>query len=140
MAWLPAVLPVFAALVLALGGGLWWWSAQEGSLRTALQTWAPAGLQAEGVTGSLRHGGSAARLHWQSGPQDWAVEAEQLRVQWNLSDALTQWAEGRPRLHLPLLEAERLRITTAASRPTNAPPQSLTLPLTVSIAQIGIAH
>ena len=140
MAWLPAVLPVFAALVLALAGGLWWWSAQEGSLRTALQTWAPAGLQAEGVTGSLRHGGSAERLRWQSGPQDWAVEAEQLSVQWSLSDALTQWAEGRPRLQLPLLQAERLRITPASSKPADAPPNSLALPLTVSIAQIRIAQ
>lgn len=139
MGWLPAVLPVFASLSVALIGGLWWWSAQEGSLRTALQTWAPAGLQVEGVTGSLRHGGSVAHLRWQSGRQDWAVEAEQLSVQWSLGDALTQWARGRPRLQFPLLHAERLRITAASKQPADAPPQSLALPLTVTVAQIRIA-
>lgn len=56
--------------VAVLGGalvGLWHWSAQEGSLATALNwgmRWAPGALKVDGVQGSLRLGGQVASLSW----------------------------------------------------------------------------
>ena len=136
------LLPVLLGLLTAGAAGLWWWSAQEGSLRAALQWWTPAGLSVEGVNGSLRHGGSAKRVRLQQGSPAWQIEAEQVQVQWDLALALEQWAQGpgQPQLRLALLGAQRLTIKPPASAAAQAPPKSLGLPLTIALDQIRIAE
>lgn len=137
------LLPFLLALLAAGGAGLWWWSGQEGSLRSTLRWWAPAGLSAEGLTGSLRSGGSAERLRWQQGSPAWTLEAQQVQVRWDLADLLMQWAQGirRPQvhLHLPLLSAQQLQISQPAASTSSSPPNSLALPVSVALDQVRIA-
>ena len=87
-------LTVLATALLALAallGALWVWSGSSTSLATALhwaQPYLPAGQRIDysDVTGSLREGGSAARLRWQQGGL--SIEARQVRVAWNLRPLL----------------------------------------------------
>jgi translocation and assembly module TamB len=52
-------------LALALGAaGLWWWAGREGSLAAALAWGERVGLQAQGVSGTLRAGGRLDQLSW----------------------------------------------------------------------------
>ncbi|MEI7785086.1 MAG: translocation/assembly module TamB domain-containing protein [Betaproteobacteria bacterium] len=134
------VLPVMLASLAGAVAALWWWSGQEGSLGTSLSWWAPPGLQAEGVSGSLRQGGSAQRLRWQQGSPALEIEAEQVQLQWSLGQLLEQWAQGHPDLHLPLLSAQRLRIKAAASATASAAPTRLALPLDVALDHIHVAE
>lgn len=138
------LLPVLLALLAAGGAGLWWWSAQEGSLRSTLRWWAPAGLSAEGVTGSLRSGGRAERLRWQQGSPAWTVEAQQVQVRWDLADLLMQWAQSTQRpqvhLHLPLLSAQQLQVNLPARSASSAPPSNLALPIAITLDQVRIAE
>ena len=126
------VLAALALLAAALLAGLWVWAGREGSLASALRLAAghlPAGqqLQASDVTGTLRHGGRIGELRWR-GP-DLAVQVRGARLAWRLAPLL----QGR----LVLTELRAGQITLSPEgEPDPAPggpPQSLALPLRVSL-------
>ncbi len=133
--WLAA-----AALLLGLTvSGVWWWSGAEGSLATALR-WvsqssllpAPRSLTAEGVSGSLRHGGSVERLVWQDAGL--RVTAAQLDVRWQALALLSG------RLHIDRLHLASLQIDPSDpdQKPPSMPPTSLHLPLDVTLEDFAV--
>ncbi|NQW81075.1 MAG: DUF490 domain-containing protein, partial [Polaromonas sp.] len=136
--WLAA-----AALLLGLTvSGVWWWSGSEGSLATALR-WVsqssllptPRSVTAEGVSGSLRHGGRVERLVWQDAGL--RVTAAQLDVRWQVLALLS----GRlqiDRLHLASVQTD----SSADETPNapSAPPTSLRLPLDVMLEDLTVGH
>jgi translocation and assembly module TamB len=127
------------ALVLLACTALLVWLHLPGSLATAVQ-WItpllPAGqqIEAQGVQGSLRHGGRMASLRW-SGP-GLQVQAQDVQIAWDLATLL----QGR--VVLSRLEAAQLALAhtpqpSPAQRDTTAPTQ-LGLPLRVDMpAHIG---
>jgi translocation and assembly module TamB len=133
-----------AATALLLGltaAGVWWWSGSEGSLATTLR-WVsqssllttPLSLTAQGVSGSVRHGGRVERLIWQD--KDLRVTASQLDVRWQALALLSG------RLHIDQLHLASLQIdSSAADAPTaSIPPSSLRLPLAVSLEDLAIGR
>lgn len=145
----PWLLPLLAhalvragALVLLACTALLVWMHLPGSLAAALQWMAPllpAGQQfeAQGVQGTLRHGGRMATLRW-SGP-GLQVQAQDVQIAWDLA---TLW-QGR--VVFTRLQAAQLALThtpqpTAPQRSTKVPEQ-LGLPLPVDTpAHIGQIH
>jgi len=128
---------LLAGLLAAAGlaaGGLWLWAGSEGSLASAL-TWVGARqpLQAEGVTGTLRGGGTVRRLVWsQDGLR---VEADEAELRWRPAALLSRT------LRIEQLSARRLLIDDQrpASTPPAGPPEALTLPLHVRVAALRVA-
>jgi len=123
---------LLAAAALA-GGGAWLWAGSEGSLASAL-TWVGARqpLQAEGVTGTLRGGGTVRRLVWsQDGLR---VEADEAELRWRPAALLSRT------LRIEQLSARRLLIDDQrpASTPPAGPPEALTLPLHVRVAALRV--
>jgi translocation and assembly module TamB len=115
-------LGLIATTALTLAGA-WWWAGTEGSLATALR-WAPwTALSTNGVSGSLRHGGQASRMAWQS--PSLQMEATQVTLRWQAEALLSR------RLHIEQLAVGSLLITpgTATPAPQAGPPTSLRLPL-----------
>lgn len=121
--------------------GVWWWSGTEGSLATALR-WvsqssllpAPSSLTAEGVSGSLRHGGRVERLVWQDAGL--RVTAAQLDVRWQVLALLS----GRlqiDRLHLASLQIDPIETD---EMPSSTPPPSLRLPLDVRLEDLAVGR
>jgi len=120
-----------SALTLA---GAWWWAGSEGSLATALR-WAPwTALSTEGVSGSLRHGGQARRLAWQSPTLQ--LEATQVTLRWQAQALLSR------RLHIEQLAVGSLLITSGSSTPAReaGPPASLRLPLPVTLDDFSVGQ
>ena len=88
MAVLALSMTLFATL-----GGLWIWSGTEGSLATAAQlavrflpnlfpdSQTEPVLVLQGVTGTVREGGTVALVRWQHAGQ--TVEVQNLQVQWD---------------------------------------------------------
>ncbi len=145
----PWLLPLLAhalvragALVLLACTALLVWMHLPGSLAAALQWMAPllpAGQQfeAQGVQGTLRHGGRMATLRW-SGP-GLQVQAQDVQIAWDLATLL----QGRvvfTRLQTAQLALTHTPQPTAPQRSTKAPEQ-LGLPLPVDTpAHIGQIH
>ena len=136
--WLAA-----AALLLGLTvSGVWWWSGSEGSLAITLR-WVsqssllptPRSVTVDGVSGSLRHGGSVERLVWQDAGL--RVTAAQLDVRWQVL-ALVSGRLQIDRLHLASLQID----SSADETPTapSAPPTSLRLPLDVMLEDLTVGH
>ena len=128
------------ALLLGLtASGAWWWSGTEGSLATALR-WvsqssllpAPRSLTAEGVSGSLRHGGRVEGLVWQDAGL--RVTAAQLDVRWQALALLSG------RLHIDRLHLASLQIDPSDpdQKPPSMPPTSLHLPLDVTLEDFAV--
>ena len=120
-----------AATALTLAGA-WWWAGSEGSLATALR-WAPwSALSTEGVTGSLRHGGQARRLAWQSPTLQ--LEATDITLRWQAQALLSR------RLHIEQLAVGSLLITPISSTPAPqaGPPTSLRLPLPFTLDDFSV--
>ena len=120
-----------SALTLA---GAWWWAGSEGSLATALR-WAPwTALRTAGVTGSLRHGGQAQRIAWQSPTHQ--LEATDLTLRWQAQALLSR------RLHIEQLAVGSLLITpiTPTTAPQAGPPISLRLPLPITLANFSVGQ
>jgi len=134
--WLIRGIVLACGLVAAAAAALWVWSGSEGSLAAALR-WAGAHepLTAEGVAGSLRHGGTAARLAWRS--DGLAVDVRDAELRWRARDLLHR------RLFIQHLSARRIQIEnhggTSASE-NGAPPASLALPLAVGLEQLHIGE
>jgi translocation and assembly module TamB len=120
-----------SALTLA---GAWWWAGSEGSLATALR-WAPwTALSTEGVSGSLRHGGQAQRVAWQSPTLQ--LEATDITLRWQAEALLSR------RLHIEQLAVGSLLITPGSSTPARkaGPPTSLRLPLPVTLDDFSVGQ
>ena len=122
-------------LLVLLLAGLWAWAGSAASLEQTLQQAArllPAGqqLQAEGVSGTLRAGGSIQRLQWSNAQL--ALDIEQLDIRWQLPALLQR------RLPLNHLSAARLHLRAQGQPPPPdseplQPLQQLTLPLQVQL-------
>jgi translocation and assembly module TamB len=115
------------------------WLHLPGSLGTALQ-WIPALLpagqhfEAQGVQGTLRHGGRLANLRWNS--PDLQVQAQDVQIAWNLATLL----QGR--VVLTQLQAAQLALThtgqPSTAQPDTTAPTQLGLPLRMDMpAHIG---
>lgn len=124
-------LGLIATTALTLAGA-WWWAGSEGSLATALR-WAPwAALSTEGVTGSLRHGGQAQRMAWQSPTLQ--LEATDVTLRWQAQALLSR------RLHIEQLVVGSLLITPGTATSASQPPTSLRLPLPVTLDDFSIGQ
>ncbi len=117
------------AVLLLVPAAAWLWAGSEGSLATALR-WAaqtPAegatALQSNGVTGSLRGGGRAAELTWQS--EGLRVRATEVELRWQPLALLTRSVHVQ-RLRAASLEVEPIE---RADAPPSAPPASLRIAL-----------
>ena len=134
--WLPGAL---IALLLAAGLAAWLWAGTPGSLAQALG-WAQGWMQnranstgvlhTTGVEGSVREGGRIQGLQWSRNGLE--VQAQGVHLRWNaalLADAVL----GRG-LRLEQLDIEHLVIDDRRAPRPSAPPESLTLPLPVSLA------
>ena len=128
-----ALLPL-AGLLLAVAlalAALWVWAGAEGSLATALH-WAGhwTALTAQGVHGSVRHGGTVEQLAW-TAPDGLRVQASGARIAWSPAALLHR------QLHIRQLAAAQIVIeepAAAAPEPPEAgPPQSLALPLALRV-------
>jgi translocation and assembly module TamB len=142
--WLTLTILVLGSLLTLAGAGAWWWSGTEGSLATALR-WLqqpgplalrlPPVLQAlrfQEVSGTLRHGGRVGQLRWQS--QGLTASATGLELRWQLRPLLSNRLQ-LDRLHMASLSLERG--ATSAAGPAG-PPQSLQLPIAVTLSAISI--
>ncbi len=134
---LRAVLAGVLALALAAAGGLWLWAGSEGSLATAI-AWAAQRLPlaAEGVTGTLRAGGTAQRLTWRQGGL--RVEIEQAELRWRPAALLART------LQIEQLSARRVVVDDQqpAGQGASGPPEPPALPLHLRIAawRVGELH
>lgn len=122
-------------LVLALLCALWLWSGTAQSLAgtlAQLARWLPADqtLQAQGVTGSLQHGGHITWLRWQRG--ELTVELHKATLQWSPRSLL----DGQ--VHIPQLHAQLLHIED--HRPADPapaqPPTTLSLPIQLDVGVV----
>lgn len=124
---------LFAAAVLATAA-LWLWAGSEGSLATALR-WAGQRqpLAAENVSGTLRHGGTVARLAWET--DNLAVEARGVRLKWQ------PWALLSGQLQLDNVSAESLRVhDRRAPAPPGGPPVAIVLPLKLVLDEFALGR
>ncbi|WBY03098.1 translocation/assembly module TamB domain-containing protein [Ramlibacter tataouinensis] len=134
--WMGRGLVLLLVLAVAAAAVLWWWAGREGSAQWALEQAARRlpGLQAGGVTGSLRHGLRVQQLAWRQGGLD--VQAQQLELAWEPLALL----QGR--LALDYLRAARVRVEDrrpdTGQRPQ--PPASLALPLQVSVDDLAVGR
>lgn len=134
--WLGRLLVLLLVLLVAAAAVLWWWAGREGSARWALEQAARRvpGLQAGGVTGSLRHGLRAQQLAWRQDGLE--LQAQQVELAWQALPLL----QGR--LALDYLRAARVRIEDrrpgTGERPQ--PPASLALPLRLSVDDVAVGR
>ena len=131
------LVPTALAVVLAAGllalAAAWVWAGSEGSLARVLH-WVGAyqPLTAERVTGSLRGGGTVGRLAWaQDGLR---VEVDEAELRWRPAALLART------LHIDRLAAGRIAIDDQrpAGEPSDGPPESLALPLTLRIDALQV--
>lgn len=126
-------------LALTLGAAnLWWWGGREGSLATALAWGERAGLQAQGVSGTLRSGGRLDQLSWQASQGGLRVQAQQLQLRWNLSDMVRHAWQGRPAIYLQSVQAELIRLEPGPSVQPSLPPASLQLPMALRADEVAL--
>jgi len=119
------------ALGVLVATAVWFWSGAATSLGTAVTQLAyalPAGqtLEARDVSGSLREGGHIGWLRWESA--DLRVEARDVTVGW----ALRPFLGGT--LQVQQLRVAQVRIEDLRTQATTpSPPESMVLPLNVSV-------
>lgn len=125
---------IYVVVLLAVVAGVgWWWAGTQHSLDWTLQRFGePAGVQAQGLTGSLREGARADELRWsQDGLQ---VRAEGVDFAWDVRALL-----GR-NLRVNHLRARSLEVVD--SRPPSdeaaKPPDSLALPLPAAVEEFAL--
>jgi translocation and assembly module TamB len=139
--WLRVLSALLGAGLLALllaAWGLWWWSAREGSLATALAWGGRVGLQAQDISGSLRRGGRIGQLRWQHSEGGMRVLVQQAQMRWDLAALLRGAWQGERRIHLQTLQAELLRLEPPPSAGPGRPPESLQLPLELWIDHLAL--
>ena len=130
----------FVAIFLIAIALLWWWAGTDDSLAQAVQlgqTCCGKPLQVltvEHARGSLRSGGSIGRLVWQQGGL--TVTAHGVRLAWQPLALLNRTLELH---HLSLDSLEIKDQRPPAFAPAPAPPQSLNLPLRVTLKAFSIA-
>ncbi len=126
-------------LALTLGAaGLWWWAGREGSLAAALAWGERVGLQAQGVSGTLRAGGRLDQLSWQAPQGGLRVQAEQLQLRWNLSDMLLSTWQGQPAVDLQSVQAALIRLVPGPTAQPSLPPASLQLPVALRAGEVAL--
>lgn len=134
--WTAGAALLCGMLLSITAAALWIWAGSEGSLSMALQ-WAARlqPLTAEGVSGSLRAGGRVRLLQWQDATL--RVRAEDVALTWQPL-MLIQGRLRLDRFSAGLLRIEDLRGSKGQAAP--APPESLTLPLDVSVLRFELAR
>jgi len=119
-------------LIVALASGIAWLSTESAlDLAIARAVGASQGrLTVEGATGSLLSTVRVARIAWRG--DELAVEANDVALTWSVVGLFTR--------HIAVtgLGAHRLAITMKGSDAPAAPPTDLSLPLEVSIANVGV--
>ena len=127
------------AIILVATAGLWWWSGTDSSLAQAVrlgQTCCGQSLQAltiEQASGSLRSGGNIGRAVWQQ--DGLMVEARGITLAWQ------PWALLDGTLQLDRLAFDSVHINDQrppAPIPAAGPPETLRLPLRVSLDRFSI--
>lgn len=127
------------AIILIAIAGFWWWAGTDSSLAQAVrlgQTCCGQILQAltiEQASGSLRSGGTIERAVWQQ--DGLTVEARGISLAWQ------PWALLDGTLQLDRLAFDSVQINDQrppALTPAAGPPETLHLPLRVSLAQFSI--
>ena len=132
------VLSTLVAIIFIAVGTLWWWAGTDNSLAQAVrlgQTCCGQPLQTltvEQASGSLRAGGSIARLVWRQ--DGLTVEGRGLKLAWQ------PWALLDGTLQLDHLTFDSLQIEDLRPSPTASagPPDALGLPLRVALASFSI--
>ncbi len=128
-----AILATIAVLILIAFGGAWVWSGSAGSLETALNLAARyQPIQASGIVGSLRGGGSVADLTW-----------EQNGIRVHVRNAELSWqplALINRTIKLDRLSAASIELIDSKppSGQRSPPPTSIALPIDVVIADLNL--
>lgn len=134
--WLRALGWTFVASLLALVlvlGGLLWWIGKDDSLNQTLQRvagWLPANqtLVAKEVTGSVKHGGRIGWLQWQSPTMK--IEVKEAQIGWQFRPLLLSRTLKLGEAHIAEL---RIASTPDPDKPASEPLQSLTLPVKIEL-------
>jgi translocation and assembly module TamB len=120
------------AVILALASGVGWLSTQsalDAAVSRAIAS-SEGRLTVEGATGSLLSTVRVPRIAWRG--DDLAVEADDVALTWSVIGLFTR------RVNISGLGAHRLAITMKGSDSPLALPADLSLPLEVSIANVGV--
>ncbi|WP_225781308.1 translocation/assembly module TamB domain-containing protein [Xenophilus sp. Marseille-Q4582] len=134
LSWVGWGLAGLLALLIALGGALWWWAGTDQSLAATLTRVArlmPAGqtLETREVTGSVRRGGRIGHLQWRSAAMQ--VTVENAEIGWLLRPLLSR------KVQLGEVRAARVRIESfpQPDKPQEPlqPLQGVTLPVEVDL-------
>ncbi len=130
--WLRRGSWVGVVLIVALASGIAWLSTQSAlELAIARAVAASDGrLTVEGATGSLLSTVRVARIGWRG--DDVAVEADELALTWSVVGLFTR------HVNVSGLGAHRLAITMKGSDAPLALPVDLSLPLEVTISNVGV--
>ena len=134
--WLKRLVVTFVVLLLALLGAIgaiWWWAGQADSLQRTLERvahWLPADqkLEARGVEGSVRRGGSIEWLRWSNPTLQ--VEVKNAEIAWSLRPLLSR------AMHFSQVNVESLRIHSTPGPKDDTPTQplqSLELPVRIDL-------
>ncbi|WP_042415045.1 translocation/assembly module TamB domain-containing protein [Comamonas aquatica] len=134
--WLRRLLWTLALCLITLSsllGLAWWWSGQSDSLARTLArvaSWMPADqkLEADGIEGSLRHGGRIDWLRWTSPALQ--VEIKGADIAWRLQPLLQR------ELRFGKVNMDELRIRSTPQPEDDTPPtplQSLLLPVRIDV-------
>ncbi|MDA7415429.1 translocation/assembly module TamB domain-containing protein [Xenophilus arseniciresistens] len=132
--WLGWSLAGLAALLIALGGALWWWAGTDQSLAATLARVArlmPAGqtLETREVSGSVRRGGHIDHLQWRSDAMQ--VTVQDADIGWLLRPLLSR------KVQLGEVRAAHVRIESFPQPDKPAEPlqplQGLPLPVDVDL-------
>ncbi len=131
--WLMMAIALSLIAVGALLGIAWWWAGQADSLQRTLArvaSWMPADqkLEADGIEGSLRHGGRIDWLRWTSPALQ--VEIKGADIAWRLQPLL----QRELRFGRVNMDELRIRSTPQPKEDTPTTPlQSLQLPMRLDI-------
>ena len=131
--WLMMSTALVLIALCCLVGVAWWWSGQADSLSRTLARvagWMPADqkLEADGVEGSLRHGGKIEWLRWTSPAIQ--VEIKGADIAWRLQPLLSR------ELRFGRINMDELRIRSTPQpkdETPNEPLQSLQLPMRLDV-------
>ena len=122
----------FLAVVLAVGG-LLWWIGKDDSLNQTLQRvagWLPANqtLVAKEVSGSVKNGGHIGWLQWQSPTMK--VEVKDAKIGWQFRPLIFSRTLKLGEIHIAEV---RIASTPEPEKKPSEPLQSLTLPIKVEL-------
>lgn len=135
--WIGLGLAGIALVLLLLLGAGWWWAGTQASLDWALRRFAaPAGLQLQGATGSLRGGLQASQLAWEQ--DGLKVQATAVDIAWDPLALIGQLVS------IEQLQAGTVQVVDQRPEDPQAAqppqPQALRLPMAVAIEEFSVGE